>query len=140
MSYDTRLFIVREYPEYMQDGPLVDCRTLATIDLANAGRETATGALLAQARAAGERFYQTSTEVPSDMTMFDPEGASQQVLTEDKYGARLTAVPARALLDALKADQRTDPYRRFAWAIALIASVMSTTEESETIRVLQFGY
>lgn len=58
-------------------------------------------------------------------------------ITEDCYGEKFKPVPIVTVLEALKKDNTNDPYRRFAWAIALLESMKDDKEE---LSVLIYGH
>ena len=59
-------------------------------------------------------------------------------ITEDSYGAGMTPMPIGKVLKAMKASiDKDDPYRRLAWAIALLESM---AKDSEGLEVLFYGH
>lgn len=62
-----------------------------------------------------------------------------EAITEDSYGDDLVAVPAEAVLYAMKHDNSKEPYRRFPPAIALLESIIQNFEKDEIYCIL-YGY
>lgn len=61
---------------------------------------------------------------------------SDDPITEDLYGDALVAVPAQAVLYAMKHDNSKDPYRRFPPAIALLESIVENFDKDEIYCIL----
>jgi len=57
-------------------------------------------------------------------------------ITEDSYGDALVAVPAEAVLYAMKHDNSKEPYRRFPPAIALLESIIENFNRDEIYCIL----
>ena len=61
---------------------------------------------------------------------------SDDPITVDLYGDALVAVPAQAVLYAMKHDNSKEPYRRFPPAIALLESIIENFERDEIYCIL----
>ncbi|MCK5020052.1 MAG: hypothetical protein KAS32_23565 [Candidatus Peribacteraceae bacterium] len=66
---------------------------------------------------------------------FENDGNTQT--TEDRYGDKLKPVPINVVIQALKQDVKTDNYRRFKWALALLESMI---DDKEKLSVLFNGH
>lgn len=61
-------------------------------------------------------------------------------IIKDMYDKSLTAVDATIVLDALKRDNKKNPYRRFEIAVALLEAMIQDMEWKENLKVVLFGY
>jgi hypothetical protein len=58
--------------------------------------------------------------------------------TADRYGQKFLPVPVKTVLHAMKASQRkSEPYRRLAWAIALLEAMK---DDAENLEVIFYGH
>jgi len=81
-------------------------------------------------------------ETPEDKHWFfySPMGNSDNMITEDCYGAVLKPVPIDHVINALKIDIATqDYYRRHHWALKLLTA-MREDAHGEFLTVLIYGY
>lgn len=104
-------------------------QTMAVLDLCKIGTgplRAVVEASKARAKAeAGERFHFRYADNGDDR------------IVEDRYGDVFWPVPVAGVLRALKANNRRDGYRRFAWAIALLESMVGDQQE---LTVLFYGH
>jgi hypothetical protein len=66
---------------------------------------------------------------------YDSDGNTQ--VKEDRYGDGMWPVPIKDVLDAMKASEGAQTYRRLVWAIALLEAMV---KDSENLQVLFYGY
>lgn len=57
--------------------------------------------------------------------------------TEDGYGDKPIPLPIGTVLEALQKDVKTDDYRRFKWAMALLEAMK---DDKEQLSVLLYGH
>jgi len=63
----------------------------------------------------------------------------EEAVCDDSYGDALVAVPAEAVLYAMRHDNSKEPYRRYPPAIALLQSIVDNFGKDEIYCIL-YGY
>ena len=63
-------------------------------------------------------------------------------ITEDKYGSAPVSIPAKEALEALKEDNKKEPYRRYIVLIAMLESILAEFSEHEVkeMYVVTYGH
>ena len=145
MGYDTTLYVVDHYSHtgdkvhydiYEHDGKTVKYlarpsgSVIATIDLSKAGYQTNTGRALSTARGAKEN---------TGWELYLSGSKDGRAPFKDLYGEKVSSVPVSDLLDALKADNAVEYYRRFGIAIAVIEAVLKDFDPA-SIMIFQYGH
>ena len=64
------------------------------------------------------------------------------VITKDRYDDYLGVMLVPDVIEALKADNTKEPYRRFSWAIAMLEAIWADSSEYErkNLRVISYGH
>lgn len=132
MGYETRLYTGQEYPMVEGFDKVPTVGVIAMVDLSKAGCNTNTGKFLAEARKSDEHF-----------AFYAEDGDT--LITEDRYGEKLTAVDIAGLVEAMEKDQAEDyDYRRYALAIPVLRCFLEhpgwVNDKFTRIRCIQFGY
>lgn len=61
-------------------------------------------------------------------------------IQEDKYGDPLAVIPIDEFIEALEESHKLDPYRRFAWALALLKSIQSSWDYEDRLFVVTYAH
>lgn len=125
-------------PERDEDGNIVKTgrtefyfSSMATLDLSNPGHTSEIMKLM------DETHRRARIAKQAECYGFYGIGDGNTRLFEDRYGDPLYPVPIKTVLAALRKDAKNHEYRRFKWAVALLASMAKDTEELE---VLLYGH
>jgi hypothetical protein len=133
MGYETRLHIgtTNDYGS----GDKCGWHEIATIDLCKVAYEEM-GELINRVRNAG-RAEEIEEKYKGGFKFVEMyQLGSDEPITEDQYGDALVAVPAAAVLYAMKHDNSKEPYRRFPPAIALLESIVENFDKDEIYCIL----
>ena len=105
----------------------------ATIDLSKCGYDSEISAL-------EKRAHELAKAHPSDVYYHYYRSDGNTETKEDCYGSPFYPVPIGDLLEAVRSDTETSadqnggtPYRRFAWALALLESMASDPDELQAV-------
>lgn len=131
MGYETKLVLGYPYRSIDEElGAILLCK-VAEVNLSKVSTSSATGRLLAHLRAVATQRY----------AYYADDGNT--VITEDRYGDRLSAVPLLELLKAIDRDQEVQgAYRRFTLARGLLdaAAVHENDWRYSGLVCIQYGY
>ena len=56
---------------------------------------------------------------------------------EDCYGEMMKPIPIKTVVEALRKDSKSGPYRRFEWALALLEAMQ---DDQEKLEVMIYGH
>lgn len=164
MGYETRIHIVSKYSFAISENYPDSGSELASIDLCKCG-DGAVGQLIASAikKAKSNRKFglyarnpdkqREAVELLRDLADNEtPFLTGKEMLelsndiedgyvTKDCYGDPLGVIPIQEFLNALEKDNTKDNYRRYEWAIALMKSIIATSEgELSRLFVVTYGH
>ena len=103
-------------------------QVMAMVDLCKAGYDSELHKLIPK---------KSEVDPAQAVYLYAPMGDGDTEVTEDRYGDKLHPVPLELVLAALRKDNERENYRRFTWAIGLLESMVSTTED---LYVILYGY
>lgn len=130
MGYESRIYIAEEH-KWNSDGSSY-FETIASLDLSKAG---SLSEVFTRRINSNDQFYGMCEKALVD-------GVEEERILEDFYGSRLGIAPIEDVLKRLRSLNKTNHYRRFDFAIALLNHLLKSQKDGnwDNLVCLHLGY